>query len=49
MLAASQQPDLIVLDLGLPDMDGIEVIRAFANGRSCRSSFSRHAVKNGRK
>ena len=26
MLAASQQPDLIVLDLGLPDMDGIEMI-----------------------
>ncbi|HVU86731.1 MAG TPA: response regulator [Pirellulales bacterium] len=26
MLAASQQPDLIVLDLGLPDMDGIELI-----------------------
>ena len=27
-LAASQHPDVIVLDLGLPDMDGVEVIRA---------------------
>ena len=26
MMAASQQPDLIVLDLGLPDMDGIDLI-----------------------
>jgi two-component system KDP operon response regulator KdpE len=26
-LAASQHPDLVVLDLGLPDMDGVDVIR----------------------
>lgn len=25
--AASQQPDLIILDMGLPDIDGMEVIR----------------------
>jgi two-component system, OmpR family, KDP operon response regulator KdpE len=25
--AANDQPDLIILDLGLPDIDGIEVIR----------------------
>jgi two-component system, OmpR family, KDP operon response regulator KdpE len=27
MQAASQQPDLIILDLGLPDIDGMDVIR----------------------
>jgi two-component system KDP operon response regulator KdpE len=27
MQAASQQPDLILLDLGLPDLDGMDVIR----------------------
>ena len=27
MQAASSQPDIVLLDLGLPDMDGIEIIR----------------------
>ncbi len=26
------RPDLVILDLGLPDMDGLEVIRALRNG-----------------
>jgi len=27
MLSVSQQPDLIILDLGLPDIDGIDIIK----------------------
>jgi len=27
MLVASNNPDILVLDLGLPDMDGVDLIR----------------------
>ena len=27
LLASSQQPDIVLLDLGLPDLDGVEIIR----------------------
>jgi two-component system KDP operon response regulator KdpE len=30
--AASEKPDIILLDLGLPDMDGLDVIRALRAG-----------------
>jgi len=33
-------PDLILLDLGLPDMDGQTIIRQFVNGPTVQSSSS---------
>jgi two-component system KDP operon response regulator KdpE len=37
------QPDLVVLDLGLPDGDGVQLIATCAAGRRCRSSCCRRA------
>ena len=37
LMFCSHHPDLVILDLGLPDMDGMEVIKEIQIGRaSCR-------------
>ena len=44
-LAAQHPVDIVVLDLGLPDMDGVEVIRGIRGWSSaCRSSCCRPAT-----
>lgn len=45
--AVSKQPDLMILDLGLPDMDGVDIIKSFVHGRICLLSWSAHAAKIG--
>ena len=39
-LASEHVPDLILMDLGLPDMDGIDAVRRLAEGRGRRGSRS---------
>ena len=43
--AAAERPSLIVLDLGLPDISGIEVCKEIRAGRPPRSSFSRRVIR----
>ena len=39
LVAAAHPPDIVILDLGLPDMDGTEVIAGLRAGPPYRSSY----------
>ena len=57
-VAASAPPDLVVLDLGLPDMDGVDVIHGLANvvpvrtrtpaAKRLSSKYSSSSMRSGR-
>lgn len=38
--ASSHNPDIVLLDLGLPDMDGVEIIKKSGHGQICPSLLS---------
>ena len=44
-LAADRHPDLVIVDLGLPDIDGVEVVAGLRGlDDACRSSCCRSAT-----
>ena len=47
--AATYAPDLVLLDLGLPDMDGKDVIRSCGHGPRHPSSLFQRATERPRK
>ena len=47
--AKARNPNLILIDLGLPDLDGNEVIRQCGNGPLRQSLYCRPAIRNRQK
>ena len=47
--AVTYHPDVILLDLGLPDMDGVEIIKKVRAGATRRSSWSAPGRRTGTK
>jgi len=47
--AVSSRPDVIILDLGLPDMDGVDVVREIRSRSKIRSSFSPCGMRSRKK